>query len=89
MYKALTGAIIVLGLTGAAVVTAPPASAAFLRISLNLGDVAFGYQEGYWDRNHRWHNWRNEREAARYRASSGNHYNDWKHDRDPDKGWHQ
>lgn len=57
-------------------------------VSFNLGDVAFGYQDGYWDRGRHWHNWRNDDEMRSYRNSSGNKYYDWKHDRDPDNGWH-
>ncbi len=57
-------------------------------VSFNFGEVAFGYQDGYWDRGRHWHNWRNEDEMRNYRNSSGNKYYDWRHDRDPDNGWH-
>ncbi len=58
-------------------------------VSFNLGDVAFGYQDGYWDRSHQWHNWQNQDEARSYRNASGNQYHDWNHDRDSDNGWRQ
>jgi hypothetical protein len=85
--KLLSGAAIVLGLAGASLATAGTAHAAILGISLDFGNVAFGYQDGYWDRAHRWHHWRHD-EMRRYRLVSGNHYNDWRHDRDRDHGWH-
>lgn len=58
-------------------------------VSFNLGDVAFGYRDGYWDRERRWHTWRNQDEARYYRNASGSQYYDWDHDRDPDNGWRQ
>ena len=88
MYKLFNGAAIVLGLAVTSLAPAGPANAAVLGISLNVGDVAFGYQDGYWDHSHHWHKWRNQRDARSYRASSGNHYNDWNHNRDADHGWH-
>jgi hypothetical protein len=89
MYKIISGTIVVLGLAGASFAAAGTASAADVGVSLNLGDVAFGYQDGYWDHSHQWHNWRNQDEARNYQRSSGNQYHDWKHDRDADKGWHE
>jgi hypothetical protein len=87
MYKVLNGAIIVLGLAGATLaVTATPSAA--VGISINVGDVAYGYQDGYWDHGHHWHHWRNEREMRDYRGASGSQYHEWKHDRDADHGWH-
>jgi hypothetical protein len=35
--------------------------------SVALGDVEFGYNDGYYDRNRQWHNWRNDDERSWYR----------------------
>lgn len=89
MFKAISGAILVIGLAGgASLATTGTANAAGIGISFDVGNVAFGYQDGYWDRNHRWHRWHNEEEMRRYRAAHADGYHDWKHDRDPDHGWH-
>jgi hypothetical protein len=95
MYKTLNGVIIVLGLAGASLAIASPACAQGIGISVagvgvgvGFGNVAYGYQDGYWDRGHRWNNWQNDEEMRTYRSASNNHYNDWKHDRDSDLGWH-
>ena len=94
MYKTLNGAIVALGLAGAALAFAGPASAddvgvhvGPIGIGLNFGDVAYGYQDGYWDQKHQWHQWRDDREMHDYRNAPGNHYSDYKHDRDNDQGW--
>ena len=55
--------------------------------SVNFGSVAFGYSDGYWDNERRWHQWNNDRERQSYRDYQGNHYYDWSHDRDGDDGW--
>jgi hypothetical protein len=56
-------------------------------VSIGLGNVAFGFRDGYWDNGHRWHHWRNRRDHSNYRGQSGNHYNDYNHDRDSNHGW--
>jgi len=95
MYKTLNGVIIVLGLAGASLAVASPASAQGIGVSVagvgvgvGFGNVAYGYQDGYWDHSHHWNNWQNDEEMRNYRSASNNHYNDWKHDRDRDMGWH-
>jgi hypothetical protein len=99
MYKTLNGAIVALGLAGATFTMAAPASAqdvgvgvhvggVGIGVGVGVGDVAYGYQDGYWDHSHQWHNWRNDQEMRDYRGAPNNHYNDWKHDRDRDQGWH-
>jgi hypothetical protein len=96
MYKALSGAIVAFGLAGAALAISGPASAdgvgvhvGGVGIGVNLDNVAFGYQDGYWDHGHQWHQWRNDQEMRDYRSTPGNKYNDYRHDRDHDMGWHQ
>ena len=97
MYKALNGAIIAMGLVGATLAMAAPASAQDVGVGVHVGDVgigiglgnvAYGYQDGYWDNGHQWHTWQNDQQMRDYRKERNNHYNDWKHDRDPDQGWH-
>ncbi len=56
-------------------------------ISIGFGDVAFGYRDGYWDNNHRWHHWRNHRDHRSYRGQHSDNYHDWNHNRDSDHGW--
>jgi hypothetical protein len=94
MSKALNGAIIALGIAGASLPIAGPASAQDIGVhvggvgvGIGFGDIAYGYQDGYWDSGHRWHDWRNDQEMRDYRNYQGNHYNDYRHDRDPDMGW--
>jgi hypothetical protein len=100
MHKTLKSMAIVLGLAGATVAMTSPAGAQGVGVGLhvgpiglgigvgdNYGNVAYGYQDGYWDHHHTWHRWQNDDEMNRYRALQGNHYNDWRHDRDHDMGW--
>jgi hypothetical protein len=86
MSKALIGAMLALGLAGATIAVSAPATAR-VGVSLDVGNVAFGYQDGYWDQGHRWHHWRNRRDARMYRNAHGSQYNNYRHDRDPDQGW--
>jgi len=76
---------------GALVVGLPtvPAHADNVTIGVGPGGIAFGYQDGYWDRDHRWHDWRDREEAERWRAENREHYYDWRHDRDRDQGWRE
>ena len=56
-------------------------------ISLDFGDIAVGYRDGYWDNGHNWHQWGDDRRRQTYQSHQDNHYNDWNHDRDGDDGW--
>ena len=56
---------------------APVASAA--TIGFNIGGVALGYSDGYWDQGHRWHHWRRG-ELERFRHERANDYHGWRHD---------
>ncbi len=65
----LKSAAIAAALTGAAFMTVGAASAQDNRdhapslISVDFGNVAYGYRDGYWHNGHQWHGWRNEGEA--------------------------
>jgi hypothetical protein len=72
------GALCTAGLTGTV-----PASAQS-GFSFRVGDVALGYNDGYYDRGHRWHGWRNQRERDWYRVNYSHQYRGYRHDRDRD-----
>ncbi len=55
-------------------------------LSFDIGSVAFGYSDGYWDNSHRWHKWRNHSEYQNYR-SHGQNYHSGRHDRAANNGW--
>ena len=99
MNRSLKGAIVVLALASAPLAMASLANAQGVGIGVHVGDVgigvgagfnnvAYGYQDGYWDHNHNWNKWQNQEEMNNYRKAQHNQYHDWKHDRDSDQGWH-
>lgn len=55
--------------------------------SFDTGAVAFAYSDGYWDRDHNWHGWRNSREARAYRSQYAHNYKASKHTREHNQGW--
>jgi hypothetical protein len=55
-------------------------------VVLDFGTIAFGYNDGYWDTGHRWHNWRNQNDYQNY-STHGRNFHGWKHNRDHDNGW--
>jgi hypothetical protein len=73
-------------LAGGALATA---KAADVTVAVGPGApaIAFGYNDGYWDREHNWHQWRNREEAAKWRQANRTHYYDRKHDAERDQGW--
>ena len=89
MRARISATLFGLVLGGMALATALPAAAA-TDIRIGDRDIAFGYSDGYWDREHGWHRWRDQREAAEWRREHREHYYTWKHDRDRDKmGWRE
>jgi len=99
MRMFLKSTTVALALAGAALVTTGMAGAAdgyiatdrsdhpVAAISIGLGDIAFGYRDGYWDNGHNWHRWKNDEDSKSYRDKHVNDYHDWNHDRDADNGW--
>jgi hypothetical protein len=66
----------------ASLLAAAPATAQPTHFSFRVGDVAIGFNDGYYDRDHRWHGWRNAREHQWYRANYARNYRGWGH-----RGW--
>ena len=71
-------------LCGAGFAGTAPAMAQPLSFSFRIGDVAMAYDDGYYDRSHRWHAWRGTREREWYRVNYRNNYRSMRHDRDHD-----
>jgi len=87
MNRNLIAAIVAAGLVGAMFSTAGVASAAGAAVTFSLGDIAFGYNDGYWDHGHQWHAWQNHNDMQSYKSAQNSRYHDWKHTRDPNQGW--
>jgi hypothetical protein len=88
MTKAIKAALVALALGGGALVAGSPVMAADnVTVAVSPGGIAFGYNDGYWDRGHNWHDWKNREEAARFQQENRDHYYEYKHDRDRDGGW--
>jgi hypothetical protein len=66
----------------------PLSAQASSRVVLDFGNVAFGYSDGYWDRDHHWHRWHHHRDWDHYRHEYREHAYDRRHDHDRDRGWH-
>jgi hypothetical protein len=56
-------------------------------VTVSLGNIAFGYSDGYWDRDHHWHKWHNRHEAETWRAANADHYYDRPHSHEQGGGW--
>jgi hypothetical protein len=89
MKNALKATVVALFLAGGSLAISQSASADHVTVSVGTPGIAFGYNDGYWDRERAWHAWRDRREAARWREANRDHYYAWRHDRDRDKGWRE
>lgn len=88
MKRRIEVALVALALAGASLTAGVPTAArADVRVSIDPGSIAFGYSDGYWDRDRRWHGWANRSDADWYREHYREHYYDRKHDGDRDQGW--
>jgi hypothetical protein len=68
---------------GLALAGTAPAMAQPSGFSFRVGDVAFGYTDGYYDNNRAWHAW-SARERNWYRSHYRRNYRAMRHDRDHD-----
>ena len=101
MTKFLKGAAIALALAGTVLATSVAVNAAGITIgtsergrdhgntgiAISIGDVAFAFQDGYWDNGHRWHKWRNSREQQDYRNQHADKYRNGYHGHYSGQGW--
>jgi hypothetical protein len=71
-------------LSGASLFASVPAAAQPTGFSFRFGDVGIAYDDGYYDRSHRFHRWRHNRERDWYRANYRASYRGMRHDRDRD-----
>ena len=53
--------------------------------SISLGNVVFGYEDGYYDNGRRWHSWRNDKERRWYQQNRRQSYHHMTRDRDGDR----
>ena len=89
MKNILNAAVIALALAGTAAI-APASARAAVDFSVNLGNAAFAFSDGYWDRDHHWHGYRNRAERLYFRDHFRDHYAEYRHNRDRkdrDMGW--
>lgn len=49
-------------------------------VTFDIGNVALGYSDGYYDNDHHWHRWAHAADARRYRAAHKDQYHTWRHD---------
>ncbi len=89
MNRKLNVALIAIALAGGALTAGAPAKADSVTIGVYPGGIAFGFADGYWDRDHHWHAWERREDAEHFRAENREHYFDRKHDEDHDAGWRE
>jgi len=69
-----------LALVAALLVGTAGAANAAVGISFDIGNVAVGYSDGYWDNAHHWHKWAHRGDMAAYRSAHADGYHTWRHD---------
>lgn len=89
MRSTIKAALATLAIAAGSLAAGPAALADNVTVGVGPGGIAFGYSDGYWDRDHHWHGWRNKEEAERFRAENREHYYDRKHDREEHEGWRE
>jgi len=64
----------------------PLASPAVARpaVTVDFGNIAIGYRDGYRDQNHQYHRWAHQQDARTYRTQHSENYRDMNHNRDHD-----
>lgn len=56
-----------------------------VNFSITLGNVVFGYSDGYYDQDRRWHGWRNDDERNWYQQNHRDSFFGMNHDGDNDR----
>lgn len=77
--KSLIQAAVLAAATSVCALAAVPPAQAGVGVTLDFGDVAIGYRDGYYDSHHHWHHWRHDNDWQAYRDAHPDHYHDWGH----------
>lgn len=57
-----------------------PAARAAVGISFDIGNVAVGYSDGYYDHDHHWHRWAHHADMQRWQHEHASDWHNWRHD---------
>lgn len=57
--------------------------------SFDPASVRFGYADGYWDHEHRWHAWPSAKEARDFHRRFQDRIYGYRHTRYPNDGWRE
>lgn len=68
--------------TGVGAIAAMQTATAQVGFTLNFGDVAIAYRDGYYDSGHHWHAWRHADDYREYSRQHPDRYHDMRHDED-------
>jgi len=82
-----TQAALVAAILAAATLTPITRAHAAVSVQFDAGSVAFGYSDGYWDRDHHWHRWPSAAERNGWREHNRGHYYTHAHTHDRGAGW--
>lgn len=52
---------------------------AAVTVRFDVGNVARGYSDGYYDNDRHWHRWRHHADLEAYRAAHADMYHEWRH----------
>ncbi len=88
-YLLAAGALVA---TGTLSTVAPAQARDRVDFSISLGNVVLGYEDGYYDRERRWHRWENRQHRNWYSQNRRDAYFHMRRDRDRDqyrRGWWQ
>jgi len=53
---------------------------AAVSVGFDIGNVAIGYTDGYYDNAHHWHRWAHHDDMMAYRGAHADMYHGWRHD---------
>ena len=69
-----TQAALAAALLAAGALTPSGTAHAAVSVQFDAGSVAFGYSDGYWDRDHHWHRWPSTAVRNDWRTHNHPHY---------------
>ena len=80
--KSLVQAAVLSAVTSLCALAVVPPALAGVGVSVDFGDVAIGYRDGYYDSGHHWHHWRHSHDYRDYGRVHPENYHDYGHGRD-------
>lgn len=89
MIRTLSSALVAVALVGGSLAVAQADEVTTSKTTTTTTGPVFGYEDGYWARDHVWHTWASPADRTEFQKTESKHFYSSTHTTAPDEGWRE